>query len=139
MLQDTILQATPVHFWLFAGAVWLACLGSLYVAWRFLKRLQLVEDTPQSLIRSASQGYVELQGEARLMPGEPILAPLSRMRCVWWRYRVEQYVRAGRSSGWRTVQSGTSPDLFLLADAQRKFVQHDRIAACHRDIFHFNK
>lgn len=30
-------------------------------------------------------------------------------------------------------------DVFLLADAQRKVVQHDRIAARHRNIFHFNK
>ena len=30
-------------------------------------------------------------------------------------------------------------DMFLLTDAQRKFVQHDHIAARHRNIFHFNK
>ena len=111
-----ILAATPAHFWLCAGAVSAITLLTFYGVWRFYSRLQLVRDTPKSMIRSAAQGYVELQGQARLMPGDPIIAPLSRMRCVWWRYRVEEYVRSGRSSHWQTVRKETSPGLFLVVD-----------------------
>ena len=139
MLQDAILHAEPVHFWLCTCAVWLASLASFYGTWRFLKRLRLIEDTPKSLIRSATQGYVELQGEARLMPGDLILAPLTHMRCVWWRYRVERYVRSGRSSHWQTVQSETSPDLFLVVDGTGQCVidpDHAEVYGCTKDTWY---
>jgi hypothetical protein len=111
-----ILAAEPVHFWLFAGAVWAITLLAFYGVWRFYGRLQLVRDTPKSMIRSAAQGYVELQGQARLMPGDPIIGPLTRMRCVWWRYSVEEYVHSGKSAHWETLRQETSPGLFLVAD-----------------------
>ena len=93
----------PGHFWALTLAAWAAALVCLFAGWRQFRRLQVVEDTPKSLVRSAAQGYVELAGTSRLMPGEPILAPLTRMRCVWWSYRIEEYVGSGKSAHWQTV------------------------------------
>lgn len=94
--------------------------GAMFWGLRQLRRLRQLEDTPTSLIRSAAQGYVELRGNARLLPGEPVTAPLSLGRCVWWRYKVERretVFRNGRTRReWQTLESGESTDLFLLVD-----------------------
>lgn len=80
---------------------------------RSLLRARLIEDVPTARIRSAPQGYVELVGEALVLDGEPIIAPLSRVHCCWYSYRVEE--RSGKN--WRTRESGVSDGIFLLRDA----------------------
>ncbi len=84
----------------------------LLVGFSSLRRYRLIEDIPTARVRSAPQGYVELHGQARALPGEPIVAPLSQTPCCWYSFRVEQ--RAGKN--WRTIDSGTSDGLFLLRD-----------------------
>lgn len=110
------------HFWLAIAAVWGVCVGGFFLGWRHFRRLQAVEDTPKSLIRSAAQGYVELSGVSRLMPGDPILGPLTRMRCVWWSYRVEEHVGSGKNSRWDTVSDGRSDELFHIEDSTGRCV-----------------
>ena len=61
-----------------------ASIGGLIWGFRSWRRSRLIEDTPLSRVRSATQGYVELGGRARLMPGPPILAPLTLQSCTWW-------------------------------------------------------
>jgi hypothetical protein len=56
---------------------------------------------------------VELIGEAAMMTGEPVLAPLSGMACCWWRYKVEKK----GDKGWHAVRSDKSDSLFLLKDS----------------------
>jgi hypothetical protein len=89
--------------------------------WVFLHRKRLIEDMPTSLLRSAAQGYIEVEGAARLMDGPPIVCPLTATRCVWWRYKVEEKRHRVDSRGrsrteWVTVDSGLSDDSFLLDD-----------------------
>lgn len=109
-------------FWFYTAIACAAAIAAFLGVWRFYRRLQLVEDTPQSLIRSAAQGYVELSGKSLLMPGEPILGPLTRQRCVWWSYKIERYVRSGRSSHWETLKSDISGELFLIDDGSDRCV-----------------
>jgi hypothetical protein len=89
--------------------------GALFVAHRAWRRARLVEDTPTSLARSAAQGFVRLEGTAQPMPGEPVIAPLSRRPCVWWRYRIEE--RRGSGNRWQRLEADTSSAHFELADA----------------------
>lgn len=77
-----------------------------------LRRVRLIEDVPTARVRSAPQGYVELSGTARALDGEPIVAPLSKTTCCWYRYRVER--RSGKD--WRIVDSGVSDGIFVLRD-----------------------
>jgi len=77
-----------------------------------LRRSRQIEDVPTARVRSAHQGYVELIGLARMMDGEPIVAPLSRTPCCWYRYKVER--RSGKD--WRLVESGSSDGIFGLRD-----------------------
>jgi hypothetical protein len=101
-------------------ALWLAVLVAaagcfaLAIARRAWLRARLVEDTPTALVRSAAQGFVRLEGAAQLMPGEPIIAPLSRLPCVWWRYRIEE--RRGSGERWQRLESDTSTAHFELVD-----------------------
>ncbi len=97
----------PIAFAFLVVAVALASLG--------LSRLttaRAIADTPQSRVRSAAQGHVELLGRARWLPGPPIRSPLSGTSCVWWHYRVVR--NADRRT--EVIADETSDDLFLLSD-----------------------
>ena len=106
---------------LLAGA---AGAGALFFAWVNLVRKRVMEDMPTARIRSAPQGYIELQGHAELMDGAPIYAPLSRELCTWYRFKVEhkesESFNNSNNSKWRTIQSATSDDLFYLVDETGK-------------------
>ena len=89
--------------------------GGIAAVWfglRDLGRARELEDTPQSRIRSAAQGYVQLLGRARLMPGPPILSPLSGVPCIWWHFRVT--MTADKET--EVLVDATSDDLFYLGD-----------------------
>jgi hypothetical protein len=100
---------------------WMGFLPAILVAgtalralFRILSHLRLIADTPSSLIRSASQGQVELEGVTQMMEGTPIIAPLSSQRCVWYRYTVEEKTEG--KDEWRVIESGTSEAIFHLND-----------------------
>jgi len=103
-------------FWLVCGLLAIAALVTVFQGFGRLRRARLIEDTPTSRVRSAAQGYVELEGRATCLPGPEIYSPLTRSPCVWWRYRVQQRRGSGRNARWVTLESGTSDALFLLDD-----------------------
>jgi E3 Ubiquitin ligase len=113
----------PAHdfFWwcLGSGVVTAAAFIGCFV---FLQRTRLMENMPTSRLRSAAQGYVELEGIARLMQGPPIIAPLTKTRCCWWRFKIEEERGSGKNRRWVTVESGTSDDCFELDDATGKCI-----------------
>lgn len=90
----------------------LLCGAGLYGVFRFFHRSRIIDDTPTSKIRSAHQGFVELEGEGCLMKGMPIVSPLSNRQCLWYSYKIQQRIK----NGWETVDSGISKHLFLLVD-----------------------
>jgi len=116
----TVSEAQASEFWFWVLIVGVFATVAARAAARRLRRAQIVEDVPTSRVRSASQGYVELQGEARLMPGPPNPSPLTSINCCWWTYRIEQRVikhRNGRrETSWKTISNGTSEEPFLLVD-----------------------
>jgi hypothetical protein len=112
-----VAQATPGAFWTWVCIAEAIALATFYAAYRFLRRARLIEDTPTSLLRSAAQGYVQIEGNARHMPGPEIISPISMRRCVWWRYRIEELrSKSDGKTEWETLESGGSDDLFLLVD-----------------------
>ncbi|MBT8144789.1 MAG: hypothetical protein KJO55_08810, partial [Gammaproteobacteria bacterium] len=67
----------PVHFWgLLLAAIVLTVTG-FHSAFAHLSRARILEDIPTSMVRSASQGYIELQGTSRTLDGPKIFSPLS--------------------------------------------------------------
>ena len=119
-IADQVSALDNGEFWIFTVIMMLLSVGGGILAVYMLTRSRLIEDTPTSKIRSAAQGYVELEGIARLLPGEPVLAPLSNQPCAWWKYSVEEkrttYSNGRSHSSWTTIESATSDDLFQLVD-----------------------
>ncbi len=107
-----------------ALAIGALTVGAAVAGWRahrFLNNARIVEDIPTSTARSAHQGYVELEGAGRPVDGAPLVAPLSSLPCLWYRYKVEEQVTVhdhrGRSTThWRTVEQGESHETFWLED-----------------------
>jgi hypothetical protein len=102
------------RFWQLALAV--AAPVCFWFGFRNWRLARLIDDTPCSRIRSAAQGYVELSGAARPLGPQPNLAPLTRLPCVWWRYKIEKRSGYGRNRHWATVNQGSSVDPFRLED-----------------------
>ena len=104
-------------FALITLAVTAFTLYCFYLIWRNFRRANLIDDTPRARVRSAPQGYVELQGLARTLPGQPVVAPLTHSACVWYRFKIERERNDSRSgSRWSEVESGTSETPFLFCD-----------------------
>ena len=98
--------------WFWLGLTIVASIVGFYLAFRWMARARIIEDTPTARIRSAHQGYVELTGQAQLIDGPPIIAPLTSTPCCWYQYKIE---KKGHKH-WRTLESDTSDELFLLDD-----------------------
>lgn len=111
--------ASEFFWWSMIPAVLgVAAFASCFV---FLRRKRLIEDMPTSTLRAAAQGYIEVEGIARIMDGPPIICPLTATRCAWWAYKVEEKRHSTDSDGksrteWVTVESERSDDSFLLDD-----------------------
>jgi hypothetical protein len=113
-------------FWwsMIPGVLGFAAFVSSFV---FLKRKRLIEDMPTSTLRAAAQGYIEVEGIARIMEGPPILCPLTATSCVWWEFKVEEKRQTIGANGktrseWVTIESGRSDDSFELDDGTGKCV-----------------
>lgn len=115
-LSAWIQQAEADDFWLLAGIAGVVCLVSLAQGFMFLIRKRMIEDIPTSKVRSAAQGYVELEGLCKLMDGPPIVSPLTGSHCAWYQYSIQEQRGSGKNSRWVTIESGRSSELFLLVD-----------------------
>lgn len=98
---------------LFCSAIALAGFWFAVHNWR---RLRLIEDAATAKVRSAHQGYLELEGVGRLMDGEPIIAPLTSSHCLWYRFKIEEKQQRGDSDEWRVIKQAVSDSLFYLED-----------------------
>ena len=103
--------------------------GSAYCSWRtwrHVSNIRLIEDTPTCKIRSAPQGYVELEGLGKLMDGPPIIAKLSGLPCVWYRYKIEQQVKTHykghTQTRWEVIEKDESTETFWLQDETGRVV-----------------
>lgn len=107
-----------IGFLLHMASGWIAVFGLIalisLIAWyAVLKRYRAIIGTPTSRIASAAQGYVELTGHGRSLGETQSISTLSRLPCLWHRYRIEREVEKHK---WELVSSGESNDPFLLDD-----------------------
>lgn len=126
MQQSLPMGLDPAEFWIVVTLLVAATLAAFWYGWRNWRRARLIEDAPTAKIRSAHQGFLELEGEGRLMDGEPIIAPLTNHPCLWYRYKIERkdsyHTKAGTQTRWTTVREETSDNLFLLDDGSGRCV-----------------
>ncbi len=114
-MQDFIISAATEDFWIWSGILTLLALGLGWGMATLFHRARVIENTPTSKLRSAAQGFVELQGTIRAIPGSTLTAPLSQTPCAWFEYEIEKYV-GGKHDRWQTVESDESDAPFLLDD-----------------------
>lgn len=80
-----------------------------------LHKKRVLENVPRSRIRSVAMGFAEISGITRTRT--PVVAPLSGMSCVFFRYLVEEERATSRGRReWRTIDQGRSADWFYLED-----------------------
>jgi len=126
-----------VGIYLHTRSDWLIILSIMaaisILAWlSALNRMRTIRDTPTSKIASAAQGYVELAGRGYPF-GEPLLGQLSRLPCLWYRYRIEQ---RNTENEWKTTDKGESDGTFILRDETGECVvdpEQAEILTRHRD------
>ncbi|HUL11943.1 MAG TPA: GIDE domain-containing protein [Methylococcaceae bacterium] len=118
VVADLVHRASNHPFWLIMAGMGAVAVACLFLGFSWLHRARMIADLPTSKTRSAAQGYVELEGWARMMKGEPVYAPLSGVPCAWYSFEVEQQDRdaEGRSGVWRTIEKGVSEAIFHLQD-----------------------
>lgn len=125
-LVNAIQRLPADEFWIYFIVACLTSLAGLYFYFRYLWRYRIMQDTPTALIRSASQGYNEFKGVAKLLPGEPIIAPLTKQNCVWYWYKVEEkqshYVRGRSRVRWSLFETGISDGVFSLQGRTGKVI-----------------
>jgi hypothetical protein len=133
--MSALFQSLPAAAqWAVFGVTLLLSLLSLLHFWRNIDALSFMRTAATSRARSASQGYVELSGRAQLLPGPPIVAPLSRKDCIWYEYQT-----SGFAVDTRTIiphEKGRSDAIFYLEDASgRCIIDPDgaRVIAGHRE------
>lgn len=109
---------------------------SVYRLWQLLDNIAWIRAAATARARSASQGYVELFGQAQTIPGPPIIAPLSRRDCLWY-----EFVSAGFARDVFTLiphEAGRSDAIFHLEDRSgRCIIDPDgaQVIAAHRDTW----
>ncbi len=97
-------------------ALGVSAVVAFYYCFHFLRHTRLIEDMPTSRVRSAHQGYVELEGNGRPVNGTLLSSPLSKSECIWWFYEIEKKVQRNKRTSWDTIDKKTSTDAFLLED-----------------------
>ena len=81
-----------------------------------LRRARTIEDTPIAKIRSAAQGYLSINGIARSLDDNKVIAPLTGQPCLWYHYTIERRDSDDDGSRWTTIEKGTSEQFFALDD-----------------------
>lgn len=116
-----------------------ATVGGGWWFWRQLARARLLEDMPTSKIRSAAQGYVELQGVLLPGPDEPLRAPLTGKPCLWWHYRIEEQRSSGKRKSWHQLESARSEAWLGLGDATGQCLINPagaEVRPLHREVWY---
>lgn len=108
--------------WILAALVTGVAVFFFAESFRSLYRANLMRGTPTARIRSAAQGYAELEGIGGCLDGPAIVSPLSGSHCLWWQYSVQKRTRGGRRSAWTNIDSGCSDDLFYLDDGSGRCI-----------------
>lgn len=100
--------------------------GSFYAARFYSRKYKTTEDTPISRIRSAAQGYVEIEGRFDNIKVGREKAPLSGVPAQFWKIVIERTKRTGRSSSQSiteaVLKSDDSPFLEFSDDTGKCYV-----------------
>jgi hypothetical protein len=115
-----IMASAPMNLLAVAAAGAAAGLYLFYRGFRLLQRTRLILNTPQSKIRSASMGLVEING---LATGPySINSPFKQISCYYYRSTAWQYQQRGKNSEWVKVAEESLHVPFYIDDGSGKLL-----------------
>jgi hypothetical protein len=115
-----IMASAPMNLLAVAIAGAAAGLYLFYRGFRLLQRKRLILNTPQSKIRSASMGLVEING---LATGPyAINSPLKQISCYYFRSIAWEYQQRGKNSEWVKVAEESLHVPFYMDDGSGKLL-----------------
>ena len=134
-LASAVVNASAGHFWIWTLVATCIAFACGYGLFYFMRRARIIEDTPTSKIRSAPQGYVEIIGQIKYFANEAVIAPLTKLPCAWYHFKIEkkETVHTGKSSHtrWNTIEEATSNKVFVCIDDSGQCVIDPRAAEVH--------
>lgn len=111
---------TPEEYGFALIILLLAAFTGFYCFIRAWKRWRLIQDAPTARLRSAPQGYIELEGKGKLLPDHPIFAPLSNHECLWYHSLIEYketiLEQKRTRTEWKVLYQNISNHAFMLDD-----------------------
>ncbi len=114
--RDWLIGLDPGFFLLiWAGSAGLTLL-LIFLGFRYLIRARIVAHTPTARLRSAAQGFNEIEGTGRPLNGEPLRSPLTFTPCLWFDILIERRESNGNNRRWVTKERHRSDQLFLVDD-----------------------
>ncbi|MFP4251243.1 MAG: GIDE domain-containing protein [Guyparkeria sp.] len=98
----------------------------LFFGFRTLARARIIANTPTARLRSAAQGFNEIEGVGHAVDDHPLYSPLTFTPCLWFEMKIERLESRGKNRSWVTVESHRSDALFRIDDGTAEaFVDPD--------------
>lgn len=115
-LSDWLIGLDPGFYLLLWTGLLILLLVCLFVGFRTLGRARIIAHTPTAKLRSAAQGFNEIQGLGRVIDEQPLYSPLSFTPCLWFDMKIERLESRGKNRSWVTLERRTSDALFRVDD-----------------------
>ncbi|TGV00339.1 GIDE domain-containing protein [Flavivirga rizhaonensis] len=112
MILVSVLSITPIPFIVISGLILF-----VFLVYYFSKKQIILRKLSKTRHRAISSlkanEFVKVHGKA-LHVKDPLIAPLSKRKCVFYTMRIEKKVSSGKSSYWKTiVDEEKTQDFFL--------------------------
>ena len=88
----------------------------VFFGFRSLIRARIIAHTPTARLRSAAQGFNEIEGTGRGVDDHPLYSPLSFTPCLWFDMTIERLESSGENRRWKTVERRRSDAVFRVDD-----------------------
>src|SRR5438309_7332760 len=127
-------QSSPAALLIWCAFGFFGGIGLFVYGFRLLQRRRLILDTPQSKIRSAAAGMVELCG---LASGPyTLIAPITARPCYYYRTQVWEWKQSGKNKAWVKVAGECMHVPFFVDDNTGSLLVDPRGAELdlHRDF-----
>jgi hypothetical protein len=100
---------------IFGGVAAIVALVMLFNGRTNMMKQKRMLETETVRVDRLKGGFSEVKGRAR-GSGKTLTSPMSQTPCIYYQFKVEEYVRRGRSSYWRTVVDDRQDAGCLLDD-----------------------
>ncbi len=115
-LSDWLIGLGPSFYLLIWAGLLTLLMVCLFVGFRTLALARVIAHTPTAKLRSAAQGFNEIEGTGRIVDEHPLYSPLTLTPCLWFDIKIERLESSGKKRNWMTLERRTSDALILIDD-----------------------